>query len=297
MKTIKSFAILLVLFAGAGFSSIAATPVAEKTAPDTVVADLYKQHQKRSPFFQTRSRALLDKYFTRNLANLILKDAAGAKDEVGAIDGDPLFNAQDMEIKHFQIHKAVQRAGGTEVAVTFENFGQKKSINFVLVPASNEWKISNIKYDDGADLMGILQSHFAAARSTREVKVFLVALGDNGQSGKKIGCDDSLVPVTRNIRATRAPLKAALQELLSIPPEPVDHPPLQNFWKGRNLRLRSVSINKQTATIRISGAVFVAGICDEPRIVEQIEATARQFPSVKKVKVFIGRRTLADAIR
>src|SRR5689334_2576909 len=29
------------------------------------------------------------------------------------------------------------------------------------------------------------------------VKVFLVALGDDGKSGKRIGCDDSLVAVSR----------------------------------------------------------------------------------------------------
>ena len=82
-----------------------------------------------------------------------------------------------------------------------------------------------------------------------------------------------------------------------MPAESTDTPGLQNFWKGRNLRLQSVSIQQQTATIRISGEVFVAGICDEPRIIGQIEETARQFPTVKRVNVFIGRRTLADAIR
>jgi hypothetical protein len=43
--------------------------------------------------------------------------------------------------------------------------------------------------------------------------------------------------------------------------------------------------------------VFVAGACDQPRIVEQIEATARQFPTVKRVRVFLGKQTLAAAIR
>lgn len=135
------------------------------------------------------------------------------------------------------------------------------------------------------------------AQRWREVKVYLVTLGDNGKMGKKIGCDDSLVPVTRTIKATPAPLKSALEELLSTPPETGDNPKLQNFWKGRNLKVRSASIRNYTATIHISGEVYVAGICDLPRIESQIEATARQFPNVKKVKVFIGKRTLADAIR
>jgi spore germination protein GerM len=112
-----------------------------------------------------------------------------------------------------------------------------------------------------------------------------------------MGCGDSLVAIPRSINKTKAPLTAALRELLSTPPQTDGPPKLENFWKGRNLKLQSVSISNQTATIRISGEVFVAGVCDQPRIESQIEETARQFSTVKKVKVFIGRRTLAQAIR
>lgn len=143
----------------------------------------------------------------------------------------------------------------------------------------------------------IISSVSVLGQQRREVRVYLVALNDNGKTGKKIGCDDSLVPVTRTIKASASPLRAALQELLSAPPETGDNPKLQNFWKGRNLKVRSASIQNHTATIHISGDVYVAGVCDEPRIESQIEETARQFPNVKKVKVFIGKHTLADAIR
>jgi hypothetical protein len=299
MKIHKPILIVVTLMLCASFSSGAPQAAKAKTqgSPSPLVANLYKQHQKRSPFFQTRSRALLDRYFEKTLANLILKDAIRSRGEVGAIDGDPLFNAQDMEIKKFQIHRPVYREGKADVLVSFENFGQRKELTFVLVPRGNDWRVTNIKYDDGADLLGLLQSDAAAAASTREVKVYLIALDDNGKRGRKVGCGDSLIPVTRAGAGTAAPLKAALQELLSIPPEPAENPGLQNFWKGENLALRSVAIQNQTATIHISGHVFVAGVCDEPRIVGQIEATARQFPNVKKVRVFIGKQTLAQAIR
>ena len=145
--------------------------------------------------------------------------------------------------------------------------------------------------------LSMMNSGTVQAQRRQQVKVYLVAVGDNGQAGKKIGCEDSLVAVTRSVRRTGAPLKSAIQELLSAAEESGDNPKLQNFWKGRNLKLRSVSIHRSTATIHISGEVFVAGICDQPRIESQIEATARQFANVKRVKVFIGKRTLADAIR
>src|SRR6185295_15587198 len=77
-----------------------------RMSPEQLVSDLYRQHKQRSPFFQRRSRALLDRYFTRELADLIWRDARSSGDEVGALDGDPLFNAQDMEITKFAIQKA-----------------------------------------------------------------------------------------------------------------------------------------------------------------------------------------------
>jgi spore germination protein GerM len=135
------------------------------------------------------------------------------------------------------------------------------------------------------------------AARTQTVKVYLVDLEDNGKRGRKIGCGDSLVSVKRTITSTRTPLRAALNELLSIPPTYKHDARLTNYWKGRNLRVRDVSIRNGTATIHLTGEVFVAGICDEPRIENQIRATALQFPSVKRVKVFIGNRSLRDAIR
>jgi spore germination protein GerM len=134
------------------------------------------------------------------------------------------------------------------------------------------------------------------AATTQQIKVYLVAVNDNGKKGKKIGCDDSLVAVTRTIPSTQAPLKAALEELLAIPHE--YNKELGNYWWGKDLKLKSVSITGAVATIHISGeGPYVAGICDEPRITEQIEETAKQFPTVKKVEVFVNGKPLKEAIR
>ncbi|HWS54658.1 MAG TPA: GerMN domain-containing protein [Pyrinomonadaceae bacterium] len=134
----------------------------------------------------------------------------------------------------------------------------------------------------------------AAAVAPREVKVFLVALDDAGKRGRKIGCDDSLVPVTRAVKAGRAPLRAAVEELLSLPREYEGG--LSNYWRGEGLRVRSVTLRRGTATIRITGTLPVAGVCDVPRIEEQIKETARQFPGVKRVSVFVNGRPLSEAI-
>ena len=135
----------------------------------------------------------------------------------------------------------------------------------------------------------------ANSEKTSKVKVYLVAVNDKGKSGKKIGCDDSLVAVKREVPKTQATLKAALEELIAIPHE--FNAQLGNYVFGPDLKLKSATIKGGTATIRFSGAISVAGICDEPRITEQIYQTAMQFRTVKRVKVFVGNQTLRDAIK
>ncbi len=112
-----------------------------------LVADLYKQHDaKKSPFFQAKSRALVDKYFTKRLADPIWKDATDSQGEVGAIDADPLYYAQDIQIKNFAVGPAEVKGDTTTVPVTFTNYGQKQAFTFVLVRVGDAWKIDDIKY-------------------------------------------------------------------------------------------------------------------------------------------------------
>ena len=123
--------------------------------------------------------------------------------------------------------------------------------------------------------------------------IYLVAVGDKGEKGIKIGCDDSLVGVIRKIKPTVAPLKAAIEELLATPREYSKE--LGNYWQGKDLKLKSVTITDGVATIHISGeGPFVGGVCDEPRITEQMEKTAMQFSSVNSVKVFVNDKPLKE---
>ena len=161
MKILKTTILLTALLLGSNQWAHSAAKVTKQTSPDALVTELYRQSgRNHSPFFQTKNRTLLDKYFEKHLADLIWKDAIRSKGEVGAIDGDPLYNAQDMDIKHFVVHKASYGNGVAEVNVSFENFGKKEEIVFLLTPGPRAagWKIANIKYNDGTDLLGILKA-------------------------------------------------------------------------------------------------------------------------------------------
>jgi hypothetical protein len=125
------------------------TPAAQKAAPDTVVKDLYKQHDaKKSPFFQTKDRAAVDKYFTKKLADLIWRDAVSSKGEVGALGADPLYDAQDTEITNFKVQTDQVDGDQSLVLVTFKNFGEAKSLIFNVERENDAWKISNITGDN-----------------------------------------------------------------------------------------------------------------------------------------------------
>jgi hypothetical protein len=129
------------------------------TTPEALVADLYRVHKaKRGPFFQARSRALLYKYFEKDIADLIWNDEVKSKGEVGVIDGDPLYDAQDMEIKNFVINKARHEGSGELIDATFENFGEKKTITFVVVKGAPGWRIHDILYAEGRTLRSEFKS-------------------------------------------------------------------------------------------------------------------------------------------
>lgn len=126
-----------------------------------LVADLYKQHDaKKSPFFQTKNRALVDKYFTKQLADLIWKNATSSSGEVGAIDGDPLYNTQDPDIKNFAIGVAKVTGLVASVPVTFTNGGRKENLTFELKQVNGGWKVDNIQYGNGENLLKWLKETY-----------------------------------------------------------------------------------------------------------------------------------------
>lgn len=126
----------------------------EKDAIDALVKDLYKQHDaQKSPFFQTKNRALVDKYFDKNLADLIWKDANESEGEVGAISFDPLYNAQDTDIKNFSVGQPKINGDKANVAASFENYKEKQTVIFTLTRQNSAWKISDINYGNGNTLL------------------------------------------------------------------------------------------------------------------------------------------------
>ena len=134
----------------------AATSIAQNSQPKDLVAQLYQAHASHhDPLNET---ALLGRYFDPALLKLYLQDRHQAKEEVGRLDGDPLYNAQDMEIKDFSISPPETAGGETRVTVRFQNLGQPHRLLYILTKTNEGWKISDIRYDDGSSIKKILQA-------------------------------------------------------------------------------------------------------------------------------------------
>ncbi|HEX6270695.1 MAG TPA: GerMN domain-containing protein [Anaerolineales bacterium] len=128
------------------------------------------------------------------------------------------------------------------------------------------------------------------------VKIFLIALEDNGQSGTLVGCGDSAIPVTVTIPRTQGILRAALERLLSAKQQFYGESGFYNALYQSDLQLRSVRIDQAKAILHLTGTVMLGGVCDSPRVQAQIEQTALQFSTVTDVEVFLNDTPLEEVL-
>lgn len=130
--------------------------------------------------------------------------------------------------------------------------------------------------------------------SEMNVKIFFIALEDDGKSGKKIGCNDSAVGVGWRITPTLSPMKKALEALLSVKDQHYGQSGLYNALSSANLQADDVRIENGKATINLSGSYEFTGVCEDARFIAQIEETAMQFNEVKNVEIILNGRSLKN---
>jgi hypothetical protein len=122
-----------------------------------------------------------------------------------------------------------------------------------------------------------------------QVNIYLIAVGDDGASGKKIGCGDSLVPVAVVIPPTLGVIRASLLELLNLKGQSYyGQSGLYNSLYLSDLSLESVNLANGKATIKLTGSLVTSGVCDIPRIEAQLKESALQFSTVNEVSVLIN---------
>ena len=161
---ILSLAITLLAAAAPAAAQVVKKPaepplvINDAPTPSDVVRELYKVHRNgNGHVFEKQGRKLQQKFFERNLAALIWKDVSETPEgELGNIDFDPLYNAQDTQIKNFRVGASTIKENTATVPVTFMNFDQRVRLTFRLVNTKGGWRVSNIVYGGGMDFVQIL---------------------------------------------------------------------------------------------------------------------------------------------
>ena len=157
MKTIYVSLILLLVILG-GVSTHAAQRGKKTNSPDGVIRELYRVHNDgKGGVFEAKGKKYIYKFFDQKLADLIWKDITETPEgEVGSLDFDPLYNAQDTGITNFQIGKPIVVGDESTVLVSFRNFGQPTRIKFEMLNGKEGWKIKNVLYGNKTDLIKLL---------------------------------------------------------------------------------------------------------------------------------------------
>ena len=123
-----------------------------------------------------------------------------------------------------------------------------------------------------------------------KVKIALLAGPAKDEDLKRLKGCDLVGLVDRDIPPTTSPLTASMKELFTKKEVwPYTETISGNFISSqKNLFFDRATVVDGTANIYLTGYSSLGGVCDDPRIETQINETAKQFSSVKSVKIFLN---------
>lgn len=96
--------------------------------------------------------------FDARLTALIRRDQRNARDEVGALDGDPICDCQDFEpLKSLSIAARPIGADGASATVSFTNGPRSVTLRYSLTRTRSGWRVSDIGSPDLPSLAAYLE--------------------------------------------------------------------------------------------------------------------------------------------
>ena len=96
--------------------------------------------------------------FDAHLTALIRQDQRNAREEVGALDGDPLCDCQDFEaFEAFTVTIQPIDAGHAKARVGFRNGTRSVSLRYTLTLTPSGWRVSDIGSPDLPSLSAYLE--------------------------------------------------------------------------------------------------------------------------------------------
>ena len=128
-------------------------------SPQALLKELYRVHaQGEGPILDPTGQKVRRIYFTPDLAAALDRELNRPDpEEMGKLDFDPFYNAQDTELGEMDI--AVPKVSGkqTTAIVRFTNFGENMEIVYRVVQEKQGWRIDDIEYGEGNSLRKTLR--------------------------------------------------------------------------------------------------------------------------------------------
>ncbi len=131
---------------------------------------------------------------------------------------------------------------------------------------------------------------------TAPLTVYYVAVGDNGVSGPKIGCGDSLVATTTAPVKFTDQVRPSVETLLANKKRDVGLSGLINVLYQSNLAYLGGELNGSTISIWLSGNFMLGGVCDIPRAKAQLEYTAMAASGATSALVYVNGRPIDEVL-
>lgn len=98
-----------------------------------------------------------DVYETSLLA-LMAADQQAANGEIGYLDGDPLCDCQDFDIRDVKLAIKPADHDRLDATVSFRNFDEHRSLHLLLLRSAHGWRVFDVLSSDGS-LRTALQNH------------------------------------------------------------------------------------------------------------------------------------------
>lgn len=136
----------------------------------------------------------------------------------------------------------------------------------------------------------------ATSPVTAALSLFYVALGDKGQSGEAIGCGDSLVLVQTSKVTFSDQVQVSFEHLLANHQRSIGQSGLYNALYQSRLAFVSSSRVGNTITVHLRGKLVSGGVCDDPRIINQLQRTATVAAGVGKADILVNNQPVSQLL-
>lgn len=98
------------------------------------------------------------------LAALLRQDEQAVNGEVGVLDGDPICDCQDFDIRSVRVAVQPDGAGRAKATASFKNLGSATKVSFDLATFMGQWRITNIYGANLPDLRKALEEEIASVK-------------------------------------------------------------------------------------------------------------------------------------